>query len=142
MTTLTRKEVTARKRHRCGFCGHAIERGERYSFSTHAFDGRAYTWRSHLKCQELCDVIWDYVDPDDGGMGRDDFRDGLYDVACAFVCPGCPHYDADSDDCDCRLEMSCIDRIHGFFQKFRLVRTDMITWKIKPKGNESGNERQ
>ena len=132
METFWRSEVRARKQHVCDYCGNVIEKGEVYSRSTHKGDAGFYEWKCHLKCRDISSEIWDIVDPDEG-MTHEDFCEKLREVAGTFICPECPHYDKDADDCDCSLETKCINHIHEFFQKYELVQKEPYVWKISEK---------
>ena len=79
---------TARKEHRCNYCGGIIRPGERYEYSVNKFDGDIYEWKSHEKCTFIAGEIWDYADPDDG-MDSDCFHEACSDVCRTFVCPDC-----------------------------------------------------
>ncbi len=136
MTTIKSEMRKASKDHVCNFCYNTIRKGEVYKHSTNKADCGIYTWKSHKKCAELCGIIWDLVDPDDGMTG-DEFCDKLREVAGTFICPECPYYDKDADDCDCSLEMKCIDHIYEFFQKYNLVMTEPYVWKCVPKESEA-----
>lgn len=137
METIKRETRKARKKHYCNFCGNDIQKGETYKHSTNKADCGIYTWKCHEKCSELACIIWDIVDPDEG-MTHEDFCDKLREVAGTFICPECPYYDKDADDCDCSLEMKCIDHIYEFFQKYDLVMTEPYVWKCveKKKGDQ------
>lgn len=69
---LSSKTLTAKKSHRCDFCGMPIDIGQQYNRSFNVGDS-AYTWKSHMHCDKLVDklVYWD--DLDDGGCSYDDF---------------------------------------------------------------------
>lgn len=62
--------------HRCAWCGQYISAREQYRDTRCADNGTAWTWRSHLRCD---DFIWKAAreaewDTDDG-LGPDDFRE-------------------------------------------------------------------
>jgi hypothetical protein len=52
-TCLSERVRTARKAHQCDDCLEQIDPGEVYHDSRLLYDGRAYTWRSHLGCYAL-----------------------------------------------------------------------------------------
>lgn len=67
----TRLRVTARKDHKCSFCGGIIRKGDKYNSQTLKYD-KIYTWKSHLRCDELVDVL----DMEgDEGITSDDFME-------------------------------------------------------------------
>ena len=140
METIWSGDVKARKQHRCYYCGNVIEKGEVYHKSKHKYDGSVYEWKCHCKCNDIASEIWDYVDPDNG-MTDDDFCDNLRDIADTFICPECPYHDNDSDDCDCSLDMKCIDHIHQFFQKYRLVCRVPYCFKVEERTKEDKGEK-
>ena len=132
METLRSEYVKARKQYHCDYCGNVIEKGRTYHRSVHKFDNRMYVWRCHTECYELAGVIWDLVDPDEGTTA-DEFVDMLREVADHFVCPECPYHDNETEDCDCSLDMKCIEHIHAFFQEHELVREKPWVWRLVEK---------
>lgn len=56
----------ARKQHTCQLCRYLIEKGESYRDCRNAYDGRAYTWREHLRCGDFLKAVIDPLDYDDG----------------------------------------------------------------------------
>ena len=122
MQTIKSCKVKSRKAHVCDFCGCEIPKGERYKRSVNVFDGRPYTWKSHLRCAELCGKIWNYVDPDDNGMTSDEFYEAVQDLALTFYCPfHCEEYDRDTQDCERGLDANvCIKRFAQFMENHEL----------------------
>jgi hypothetical protein len=53
LVTLSGRVRTARRGHLCSDCLDGIDAGERYHDVRHVYNGRAYTWRSHLGCYAL-----------------------------------------------------------------------------------------
>ena len=43
----------ARKNHKCDFCNGDIPRGEEYCYSTIKNEGAVYTWKTHIKCNDI-----------------------------------------------------------------------------------------
>lgn len=135
MNVLSRKEVSARKQHRCGYCGCAIEKGERYEEQRCVSGGSVYTFRAHLRCQSLCDKIWDYVDPCEG-MTEDDFGDAVQSLMSTFYCPfHCDAWERDIQDCNCGFDYDvCVRRFAKFMETRQLVQVVEpgrgIFWKI------------
>jgi hypothetical protein len=64
-TQLNTGTRTARKRHRCDWCGTFIESGEVYSFWTGIFDGQFNDSKVHMECDAALRRDKDY-DPEDG----------------------------------------------------------------------------
>ena len=69
-TTLSHKVVTAIKDHKCNFCGGVIEPKTQYSRAGLLHDGRLYTWKSHLRCDQICSKL--NMEGDEG-VTSDDF---------------------------------------------------------------------
>ena len=44
---------TARKEHRCQLCGGIIHKGEKYHRQSCAYEGRAYDFINHKKCENI-----------------------------------------------------------------------------------------
>ena len=53
-TLLQRTTPKARKPHQCHNCGDEIAAGHRYENQRIAYDGTAWTYKSHLACHEIC----------------------------------------------------------------------------------------
>ena len=66
ITVLSENNPTARKEHRCNFCGEKISVGEKYHTSSCVYDGQCYTWKSHLSCNEIAHELDMYNNCDDG----------------------------------------------------------------------------
>lgn len=132
---IAQKNVKARKAHHCDYCGGIIEKGELHDWSKHIFDGDFYEWRCHMACARVASAIWDYVDPDEG-MSDQDFMDGCQEVCQRFICPDCPHWNKEYDDCD-EDETFCIDRMDAFFKTHELYMAERRgyaqIWKCREK---------
>ncbi len=115
---LTHKDVTARKEHRCDWCGEVIHKGEKYHYESFIFDGDFCDWHSHLACSRVVSAIWDYADPDEG-MSADQFDESCYEVCRKFICPDCPEWNKEYDDCE-KEESYCIDKMDEFFETHEL----------------------
>ena len=136
METIRTAKVKARKRHTCDYCGCEIPKGEQYKRSVNVTDGRPYTWKSHLRCAELCGKIWDYVDPDEG-MTSDAFCDAVRELADTFYCPfHCDEYDPDTQDCERGFDDNvCTKRFAKFMEnrEMQLIQDPNrgLCWRIK-----------
>ena len=76
---MKQKTPTAKKRHKCDFCGDYIEIGEVYENQTNVGDDGLYHWKSHISCQQLANELDMFKDCDpDYGVTSDDFDE--------FVC--------------------------------------------------------
>ena len=122
MQTIRRKEVKARKPHYCDLCSAVIRKGELHEVQTNVFDGKPYTWRTHIHCQSLCGKIWNYVDPDEG-MAGDEFCDAVQDLISTFYCPfNCDEYDRETGDCDRGFDADvCVKRFSQFMDTRELL---------------------
>lgn len=133
--TIEHKDRKARKMYTCDYCGQKIEKGEVYHYYKGKYDGALFDWRSHLACQRVADAIWDYCDPDDG-MNEDQFQDGCAEVCQRFICPDCPKWDKEYEDCD-DDETYCIDRMDEFFKTHELYKAGRKSyyeiWKCRVK---------
>lgn len=56
-TTLSHETMTARKAHRCSWCGQDIPVGEVYSRSRVIYEGEPITNKFHLECEAAADEI-------------------------------------------------------------------------------------
>jgi hypothetical protein len=73
---VSRKAVTARRVHRCDYCGAvAVKRGEIYSREVLKYDGRIYSWVTCGRCAELAHEVWLYCGESDDGTNGDDFAE-------------------------------------------------------------------
>lgn len=91
MGTLSNSTPTARKEHKCEFCGGIIAIGEKYEKQTFIHDGYIYDWICHCKCSELASELNMYDDCDDG-LDSDGFIESLRDYVYEN------HYDDELDD--------------------------------------------
>ena len=125
--TVVRK---ARKPHKCDWCGKSIGKGEQYEYQKYVYDGEMYDWKAHLSCSRIATAIWDYVDPDEG-MSSDEFMDGCQEVCQRFICPDCPKWNKEYEECE-DDESYCIDKMDTFFQTHELYEDrSMRTYRYK-----------
>ena len=139
---LKRKDVKARKRHTCDWCGGHIEKCETYHYNAFIFDGDFCDWHSHLACNRIIHAIWDYVDPGAEGIDGTDFSEGCADVCRQFICPDCEHWNKDDEDCE-KGELYCIDRMDEFFKTHELYRTRegyYEKWRCREKEVSDGSD--
>ena len=135
MEVIERRNVRARKDHRCDLCGCVIAKGELHEWQKNKCNGELYVFRVHLHCQELSGKIWDYVDPDEG-MCDDEFYDALLALASIFYCPfHCDEYEEDMCDCDRGFDADvCVRRFAKFMEsrELRLLKDfDGVTrWRM------------
>lgn len=89
ITELSRKQPVARNEHRCDFCGGIIRKGEKYNNQSLAFDGTAYSWKSHLHCLALTKEMWNYVEE---GISSGEFEAWIQEYVYEH------HFDKEADD--------------------------------------------
>lgn len=70
----------ARKEHTCNFCNQKIQKGEKYNRHGLVYDGAAYSWKSHIHCDELASHFKMYDDCWDEGLTGDDFREQVWEI--------------------------------------------------------------
>ena len=88
LETLDTSTPIARKEHHCDYCDGIIHKGERYEHQTLKYDGRLYTWKSHI----LCSRVAENIEPLDEGISQQEFRDWIDE----YVYDN--HYDETLDD--------------------------------------------
>ena len=77
ITELNISHPTARKEHKCMFCGGIIKVGEKYVRQTNLYEGQIYDWIAHLECQEVTGLL-NMFDNDMGeGINGEDFVEYL-----------------------------------------------------------------
>ena len=72
MTTVS-KYLKARKQHQCELCWGKILVGETYERQA-VFDGRAWTFKSHIDCSKLANKLFT---SDNEGIGSDGFMEAV-----------------------------------------------------------------
>ena len=83
ITELNMSYPTARKEHKCMWCGGTIKAGEKYERATNIYDGQIYDFVCHLECRKATGLLnmFDY----DMGDGVDEecfvqcLQDWLYE---------------------------------------------------------------
>lgn len=85
---------TARKEHKCMYCGGTINVGEKYERQTNIYEGQIYDWVCHIECQEVTGLLnmfdYDYGEGIDGEQFVEYLRQWLYDK----------HYNDETDTYD------------------------------------------
>ena len=114
---LNYKNRVAAKEHICDYCGEVIQKGEEYSWSRLAWDGRLYDWKAHLKCDSIAQSLWKYIDPLDG-MTEDDFQEGVEMFCQSFICPEC---DERVNNRECCNKRYCLDKVDELLNTHKLV---------------------
>lgn len=102
---------TARKEHKCMFCGCKIEVGEQYQRHTLKYEDTIYDWVCHDACNKLTGML-DMYDRCDGGICKDDFQDAIQEYLMEN------YYDEELDDvCE------DVDKL-SYLEKVRLIIAD------------------
>lgn len=73
MEVIRQQIVTARKDHKCDYCEQKIQKGQKYDYQF-CVDGEAYSWKSHLDCNELACALEMFDDGYDDGLTQNDFK--------------------------------------------------------------------
>ena len=72
-------------------------------------------------------------------MSEDQFQDGCQEVCQCFICPDCPNWNQEYDECD-KDESYCIDRMDEFFKSHELYEAERKGyyegWKCRAKGEQ------
>lgn len=68
-------KVTARKDHKCMWCGGVISKGQTYERCVFKIDD-VYTWKNHVHCKEVASRLkmFDNWSNDEGGLDDEGFR--------------------------------------------------------------------
>lgn len=88
---LKNSKPTARKEHKCMFCGGIIKVGEKYDRQTCVYEGSVYDWIAHCECSSLAHKLDMYDDCDEGLNGE-----GFIENVNQYVYNN--HYDNEIDD--------------------------------------------
>lgn len=102
--------ITARKEHRCSFCGEQIQKGEQYHRAALKYDN-IYTWKSHLDCLHISAEICDEGD----GVSEADFRNFIEDCTFDFKCSGCPYYKNEAECKAHRTYKFCLPFVKKYY---------------------------
>ena len=78
------KYQTARKTHKCEFCGKEIVIGEKYSYESGKFDGDFFERKLCIPCHKMLDAYADEID--DGEFDWWDVSDYLTEYYCDKLC--------------------------------------------------------
>lgn len=74
---------TAKKEHKCMYCGGTINVGEKYERQTNIYEGQIYDWVCHIECQEVTGLLnmfdYDYGEGIDGEQFVEYLQEWLYD---------------------------------------------------------------
>lgn len=75
--TLRNTEPKSRKEYKCDFCCGIIKLGEKYNCQTNAYEGKIYTWRSHINCSKIASHLDMYSHDCDGGVDEYQFSENI-----------------------------------------------------------------
>jgi len=78
----TAKTRKAAKPHTCCECGAAIEKGDKYRYSSGVWDGDAYSFKQCLNCHEIMEAAAMSVDYGDESPCFDGLSDWFYEFKC------------------------------------------------------------
>ena len=92
ITTLNESYPTARKEHKCMWCGGTIKVGEKYERQTLKYDSQIYDWVCHFECRKITGLLnmFDY-DYDGDGINENDFQECIQQYLYEH------HYNNDTD---------------------------------------------
>jgi len=79
ITSLKRKTIKARKKHRCDLCGGFIKKGERYHYESNVYDRDLYEFKAHLHCMGLADDLDMFNKMDDEGLTGEAFSEFIWE---------------------------------------------------------------
>ena len=87
ITELNRSYPTARKEHKCIFCGGTIKVGEKYERQTNKYDNQIYDWVCHLECQEVTGLLnmFDNDETDTYDEGFDPDKLSYHDIVLNII---------------------------------------------------------
>ena len=77
ITELNRSYPTARREHKCMYCGETIKVGEKYERQTLIYDNLIYDWVCHLECQEVTGLLNMFDNHYGEGINGEDFIEYL-----------------------------------------------------------------
>ncbi len=69
------RQVTARKNHKCDYCGLDIKKGEKYEVTTLKNDDGIYDWKNHISCHETATALDMFDFCNEEGLTKEDFTD-------------------------------------------------------------------
>ena len=84
LETLEDTYPKARKNHICNFCAGLIPRGDKYHYQVIVNDGDIYTWKSHLHCDEIANVMDMYDFAYDDGLDAYSFQQYNFSLFLRF----------------------------------------------------------
>ena len=85
MEIISSSTPTARKNHKCNYCGDVIPKGEKYESSFMKAFGDVYEWKNHIQCSEIASKL-DMFDNCDEGLDEDGFHENIeYEYANLYA---------------------------------------------------------
>ena len=93
MEILTDEIRTARKPHRCFWCGKPINKGEKYRYTTNVDAGDMWNIKEHLRCNEIFEAFYKKVKPYPEECTQEFFEEEAVEELVAYgMCKECPHW--------------------------------------------------
>lgn len=93
METLTDEIRTARKQHRCNWCGNPIQKGEKYRHCVNVDGGFLWHFKEHLRCNEIFEAFYKKEKPNPEECTQYFFEEEAVEELVAYgMCKECPHW--------------------------------------------------
>lgn len=128
METLTDETRKARKQHRCNWCGNIIQKGEKYRHSVNVDGGDMWSFKAHLKCDQIFDAFYKKDHPYWDECNAEYFEESAIEYLCLHVCPSCPLWTKTEDyhgECGSPNRWhDCIDKLHESLLKRGEIKED------------------
>ena len=112
ITVLKESTPTARKEHKCMFCGGIIKVGEKYDRQTCVYEGSVYDWIAHCECSILASEL-DMYDGCDEGLNNEGF------IECVKQYVYDNHYDNEIDDIAKDWQLSYYDTVKKVLEELK-----------------------
>ena len=94
LTELNTSYPTARKEHKCMWCGCTINVGEKYERQTLKYDNQIYDWVAHLECAKITGLLNMFDDCYGDGLNENDFQESIQQYLYEY------HYNEETDTYD------------------------------------------
>ena len=133
METLTDEIRTARKQHRCNWCGNPIQKGEKYRISTNVDGGDIWNFKEHLRCEEIFRAFYKEHHPYWEECTAEFFEEEAKEELMAYgTCKSCPHFEKPdprywNDRGSCTIPQGwrqCIDKVFQSLVKRGIIKKE------------------
>jgi len=132
MDTLSDETRKARKQHRCNWCGNIIQKGEKYRHSVYVDGGDMWSFKAHLKCDQIFDAFYKEDRPYWEECTAEYFEEKVVEELQSYVCKDCPQFDKPTpgvtyDRGHCRHPdhwHTCIDMVYRSLVKRGKIKED------------------